>query len=157
MSSYDFSQLRALVVDDHHFMRTLISEVLNEFGFQKVLTASDGVTAVELLRGNAIDVVFIDWKMPNLDGVAFTQGVRRGDFGNDPYLPIVMVSGYTEQSRIVDALDAGVHTYLLKPVTPNTIAERLTQVIENPPRFVKTDDYFGPYRRPRASANVGVF
>ena len=87
--------------------------------------------------------------MPNLDGVAFTQGVRKGEYGNDPYLPILMVSGYTEENRVIKALDAGVHSYVLKPITPESLAERLSQVIEHPPRFVKTEDYFGPYRSTR--------
>ena len=71
--------------------------------------------------------------------------MRNGTYGNDPYLPIFMVSGYTEEHRVRKALDAGVHTYVLKPVTPQSIGLRLTQIIESPPRFIKTDSYFGPY------------
>jgi two-component system chemotaxis response regulator CheY len=148
MAGYDFTRLNALVVDDYRYMRTLLAEMLREFGFHQVLTADDGIAATAILRASAIDVVFIDWHMPNLDGVAFTQGVRRGEYGNDPYLPILMVSGRTEQSSVRRALDAGVHSYVLKPITPQSLAERLSQLIENPPRFVKTDDYFGPYRQP---------
>ena len=146
MTGYDFSSLTVLVVDDYKYMRTLLSEVLRVFGFRQVLSASDGQEAAELLRRNSVDVVFIDWNMPNLDGLAFTRGVRNGTYGNDPYLPIFMVSGYTEEHRVRKALDAGVHTYVLKPVTPQSIGLRLTQIIESPPRFIKTDSYFGPYR-----------
>jgi CheY-like chemotaxis protein len=152
MAGYDFSDLSALVVDDYRYMRNLMAEMLREFGFRQVLTADDGVAAVELLRKNAVDVVFLDWNMPNLDGIAFTEGVRSGAYGNDPYLPILMVSGYTAENRVVKALDAGVHAYVLKPITPRSIAERLTQLIERPPRFVKTDEYFGPYRHSRVPA-----
>ena len=146
MAGYDFSELTVLVVDDYKYMRTLLSEVMSAFGFREVLSASDGQEAAELLRQQAVDVVFIDWNMPNLDGIAFTQGVRNGAYGKDPYLPIVMVSGYTEEGRIVEALNAGVHSYVLKPVTPEALGIRLSQIIEKPPRFIKTDSYFGPYR-----------
>lgn len=149
MAGYDFSDLDALVDDDYLYMRTLVSEVLRTFGFRQVHTASDGLDAANILRQHSVDVVFIDWNMPNLDGVAFTQGVRKGEYGNDPYLPILMVSGYTEENRVIKALDAGVHSYVLKPITPESLAERLSQVIEHPPRFVKTEDYFGPYRSTR--------
>lgn len=154
MAGYDFSKLCALVVDDYDFMRSLLVQVLNEFGFRQVLAASDGAAAVDLLQRNEVDVVFLDWNMPNLNGLAFTRGVRDGTYGNDPYLPIFMVSGYTEEHRVRKALDAGVHTYVLKPVTPQSIGLRLTQIIESPPRFIKTDSYFGPYRpTPRPAAD----
>ena len=152
MAGYDFSELNALVVDDFRYMRTLLSEVLGGFGFQRILTADDGTTAADVLSKNPIDVVFIDWNMPNLTGVEFTKGVRNGTIGKDPYLPILMVSGYTEERHIIAALDAGVNTYVLKPVTPQSLAERLTQLIEYPPRFIKTEDYFGPYRSSRLPA-----
>jgi CheY-like chemotaxis protein len=152
MASYDFSSLCALVVDDYRFMRMLLSEVLREFGFREVLSADDGSTAVDLLRTNAVDVVFLDWNMPKLDGIAFTEGVRSGAYGNDPYLPILMVSGFTEKSRVHKALDAGVHSYVLKPITPSSLGARLSQLIERPPHFIKTESYFGPYRRTRMPA-----
>jgi two-component system chemotaxis response regulator CheY len=119
-----------------------------------VLTADDGAIAADMLRKNPIDVVFLDWNMPNISGIEFTQGVRNGTYGNDPYLPVLMVTGHTGEKRILRALDAGVHAYVLKPITPQSLAERLTQVIENPPRFIKTDSYFGPYRTPRPAARA---
>jgi CheY-like chemotaxis protein len=148
MAGYDFSRLNALVVDDYRFMRNLLAAMLQQFGFREVLTADDGATAADLLVKNAIDVAFVDWYMPNVDGIAFTEGVRRGTYGRNPYLPIVMISGHTEQSRVLRAMAAGVHSYVVKPVTPKSLGTRLSQLIEMPPRFIKTDDYFGPYRRP---------
>lgn len=153
MANYDFSHISILVVDDYRYMRKLIADVLGAFGFKNIHLANDGAMAAEILRKNRIDVVFIDWNMPNITGVEFTQGVRNGTYGNDPYLPILMVSGYTDENRIIKALEAGVHTYVLKPVTPESLAERLTQIIEHPPRFIQTDDYFGPYR-PSSTANA---
>lgn len=147
MKRYNFSQVNALVVDDYRFMRTLLKEVLGEIGFHEVHTAGDGDAATEILKQHPIDVVFLDWRMPKLDGIAFTQGVRSGEYGTDPYLPIIMVSGVTEAKQVQTALDAGVHSYVLKPVTPASLCQRLSQLIESPPQFVKTDSYFGPYRR----------
>jgi len=86
-----------------------------------------------------------------LDGVEFTRLVRNSPDSTNPYLPIIMMTGHSEKSRVVEARDAGVTEFVVKPITAKAILERMNAVIYKPRPFVKTDGYFGPDRRRSAS------
>jgi len=147
------SALKVLLVDDNAHMRTITSAVLQSAGIRLVREAADGAAALEILRDYAADLVIVDFKMFPLDGVEFTRLVRNSPDTVNPYLPIIMMTGHSEKSRIVEARDAGVTEFVVKPITAKAILDRIQSVIFHPRPFVKTDDYFGPDRRRRDAPN----
>jgi len=147
------SALKVLLVDDNAHMRTITSAVLQSAGIRLVREAADGAAALEILRDYAADLVIVDFKMFPLDGVEFTRLVRNSPDTANPYLPIIMMTGHSEKSRICEARDAGVTEFVVKPITAKAILDRIQSVIFHPRPFVKTDDYFGPDRRRRDAPN----
>src|ERR1700761_7580061 len=81
--------------------------------------------------------------------------LRNSPDSKNPYLPIVMMTGHSEKSRVVEARDAGVTEFVAKPLTAKSVLERLQAVIYRPRPFVRTANYFGPDRRRREDPAYG--
>jgi len=147
MSITKLSGLSVLIVEDIRAMRAIIRTTLRNFGIEQVVEASDGQAALDILRGRHIDVVITDICMEPMDGIEFTRRLRQPDNGLNPYVPVLMVSGHTEVSRVKDALEAGVTAFLAKPVTPANLQKKLMTIVESSPQPVQTRTYCGPDRR----------
>lgn len=146
------SSLKALdviLVDDNKHMRVLTAAILQSAGCGKIRDFADGASALRAIRNNPCDVVVVDFNMAPMDGVEFTRRIRTGADSANPYLPIIMMTGHSEMSRVKHARDAGVTEFVVKPITAKAILDRLQAVIMRPRPFVKTDAYFGPDRRRR--------
>ena len=139
--------IQILLVDDNPHMRTIASVVLKSAGIRKVLEASDGGAALNVLRDHAVDLAIVDYNMFPLDGVEFTRLVRNSPDSANPYLPIIMMTGHSGKQRVYEARDAGVTEFLAKPITAKAVLDRIQSVIWRPRPFVKTEGYFGPDRR----------
>lgn len=139
--------VHVLLVDDNQHMRAITSAILQSAGIRKVREAPDGAAALEALRDHPVDLAIVDFNMFPLDGVEFTRLVRNSPDSANPYLPIIMMTGHSEKSRVQEARDAGVTEFVVKPITAKAILERMQAVILRPRAFVKTDGYFGPDRR----------
>ncbi|MFK7792193.1 MAG: response regulator [Devosiaceae bacterium] len=143
----DLSRLCVLLVDDSLYMRRIVRSLLNGFGVRNVLEAEDGAAALEVFNQQPVDVIITDWVMPVFDGLELTAAVRNPKSSQSPYTPIIMLSGYTERSRVVNARDSGVTEFLCKPISAKQLYLRLANCIENPRSFVRTQTFFGPDRR----------
>jgi two-component system chemotaxis response regulator CheY len=144
---YDFSTLNVLVVEDNKNMQKLLRTILNVLGVRNVYEVSSGVEALQELTRCEADIVISDWNMQPMNGLEFALKVRRDPNSPNPYVPIIMLTGHTETSKVIEARDAGVNLFLAKPVSVRALSESLTALIENPSRFVRTPTYFGPDRR----------
>ena len=145
--------LQVLLVDDNQHMRAITSAVLQSAGVRKVREAADGAAGLEVLRQQSIDLAIVDFNMFPLDGVEFTRLVRNSPDTANPYLPIIMMTGHSEKSRVYEARDAGVTEFVVKPITAKAILDRIQAVIFKPRPFVKTDGFFGPDRRRTSASN----
>jgi two-component system, chemotaxis family, chemotaxis protein CheY len=134
-------------------MRGILKELLRAVGVQVIKEAADPVEAFELIKTVPIDLVLVDFSMPIIDGVEFTQMVRTSSDSPNAYLPIIMITGHSERNRVNAARDAGVNEFLVKPVTAKNLMDRISAVVNNPRGFVKGGGYFGPDRRRRRDAN----
>ena len=141
------ASLQILLVDDNQHMRAITTAVLQSAGVRKVREAADGAAALEVLREHSVDLVIVDFNMFPLDGVEFTRLVRNSPDSANPYLPIIMMTGHSEKTRVYEARDAGVTEFVVKPITAKAILDRIQAVIFRPRPYVKTDGYFGPDRR----------
>jgi two-component system, chemotaxis family, chemotaxis protein CheY len=118
---------RALVVDDSQATRSILATMLDELGFD-VEEACDGADAIAVLRKEmTFDVLLVDWRMPNVDGVQFVHAVRHDPFYNQE-VRLIMVTSVDEPNLMVNALAAGANEYLMKPFTKEMLADKLTLV-----------------------------
>ncbi|WP_448059147.1 response regulator [Cellulomonas hominis] len=115
--------MRALVIDDSRTMRRIVSNALQELGFD-TYQAGDGQEALDQLEGGlSVDLACIDWNMPVMDGLTFVSEVRSRTDWRD--ITLMMVTTESEHSQIVRALAAGAHEYLIKPFTIDAIRDKL--------------------------------
>jgi CheY-like chemotaxis protein len=147
MSGGGFESLKALVVDDNAHMRSLLRALLNSIGIKDVVEAAHGGAALDILRDRKSDLVLSDMQMKPMDGIEFTRLVRNGGMSPNPFVPIIMISGHTERHRVEVARDAGVTEFLAKPITAMHLFSRISEIVERPRAFVRTESYFGPDRR----------
>ena len=145
-----YDLLRILLVDDNHYMRVLLSEILRAIGVKEIFEANDGAEGLQMMRNHQIDIIMTDLSMQPLDGIDFVRLLRNSSDSPNPMVPVIMITGHSTIQRITEARDAGVNEFLAKPLTARGVIERISQVVENPRPFVRTGSYFGPDRRRRA-------
>ncbi len=121
------NDLKFLVVDDFSTMRRIVKNLLQELGYANVQEADDGATALPMLKSGNFDFVITDWNMPQLPGLELLKAVR-----SDPkltHLPVLMVTAEAKREQIVEAAQAGVSGYVIKPFTAQTLSEKLTKIL----------------------------
>jgi two-component system chemotaxis response regulator CheY len=140
-------ELKVLLVDDNDHMRTIVGTILKGIGILNVREARDGSEALAALRTWPADLAIVDFRMEPMDGVDFTRLVRNASDSRNPFLPIIMMTGFADRPRVEEARDSGITELIVKPVTARAIIDRLNAVVYRPRPFVRTADYFGPRRR----------
>jgi two-component system chemotaxis response regulator CheY len=154
--SYDLSKLRICIVDDSPHMRRLVRRILGSFGIQDVTEVGDGNAALMEMKTTMPDILITDFAMEPMNGIDLTWHIRKAEDTGNPYLPIVMMTGYTEMHRVIEARDAGVTEIIAKPVSAMALYSRLVAVIDRARPFVRAGDFFGPDRRRRQIAFRGA-
>jgi two-component system, chemotaxis family, chemotaxis protein CheY len=140
-------QARILIVDDEFYMRKVIRTLLLAMGVTNVHDAADGASGLTALSTLDPDVVILDWQMDGMNGPEFVRRVRSPGSFPYPNVPIVMLTGHSERSRVVEAMRLGVHEFLVKPVSGKALRERLVSVLLNPRPMLKRGAYYGPAPR----------
>ncbi len=146
-----FATAKVLIVDDEAYMRKVIRTLLISVGIRNVTEAPNGLDGLDAIRTNAPDVVILDWEMPAMDGAAFTRMVRSPETFPHPAVPIIMLTGHGERRRVLEAIECGVHEFLLKPVSSKALQDRLYTVLAAPRPMVRRGNYYGPEPRKVAS------
>ena len=123
------ADIKILAVDDSPTMRRIIVNTLKRAGYANVIEAENGVEALGKLRGEGADFVITDWNMPEMDGLTFVTQVRGDDALKGK--PVLMVTTRSVKEDIVEALKAGVNGYVVKPFSPETLSEKISQVLNN--------------------------
>ncbi|WP_291844036.1 response regulator [Maricaulis sp.] len=147
----DFSRVRILIVDDNGYMLTILRTILHGFGIKQIFESKDPADAFDLVRSDSVDIIITDYQMEILDGLDFVRLVRTADDSPNPLVPIIMLSAYSEKSKVMAARDAGVTEFCCKPVTAKEMFSKIASVINEPRPFIRNKNYFGPDRR-RANA-----
>lgn len=142
-------ELTVLVVEDSQPMMDVMVTILNRFGFGRILTAQDGEQGFSLFQRYKPDLIITDWHMEPIDGLEMTRWIRRNKYSVNRTIPIILMTGFTEHSRIANARDLGVTEILVKPFKAEELARRLMHVIDVPRDFIETQAFFGPDRRRR--------
>ena len=105
-----------LIVEDNQYMRKVIRNILVNIGVKNIHEAGDGIAGLEAIRMFAPDLVILDWEMPLLNGAELVRIVRSPGVFPMPDVPIIMLSGYGERWRVIEAVRLGVNEFLIKPV-----------------------------------------
>lgn len=145
--AYNLENVRLLVVDDMQPMVTLLVSSLNALGFQKVHTATDGDDGFDKVCRHDPDLILTDWNMSPMNGLDFAKLVRQNSASPNPYVPIIMMTGFSARPRVERARDYGITEFLVKPFSASDLYNRIYQVIEKPRQFVEAEEFFGPDRR----------
>lgn len=120
--------MRFLVVDDSPTMRRIVVNALQTFGYDQIVEAQDGQEALAKLHSEQVNFVITDWNMPNMTGLELTKAIR----ANSPTanLPVLMVTTRGLKQDIIEALQAKVNNYVVKPFTPQVLKEKIDSVLQ---------------------------
>ncbi|WP_238532352.1 chemotaxis response regulator CheY [Methylophaga frappieri] len=120
--------MKILIVDDFSTMRRIIKNLLRDLGFNNTIEADDGLTALPILQAGGIDFLITDWNMPGMQGIDLLKTVRADE--NMATLPVLMVTAETKREQIIEAAQAGVNGYIVKPFTAATLKEKIEKIFE---------------------------
>lgn len=151
--SYQFENISVLIVEDNQPMLELAKSLVATFGVKDVYTARNGEDGFKIFCATNPDLVIADWMMKPTDGISLTRRIRNDPASVNRYTPVVLMTGFSERRRVVQARDAGVTEFLVKPFTARDLYKRIHQIIERPRQFVRSDDFFGPDRRRKKANN----
>jgi two-component system chemotaxis response regulator CheY len=118
--------MSVLVVDDFATMRRIIKNILKQLGFTNVTEADDGTTAWDAINRGNIDFVISDWNMPQMTGIELLRKVRNSEEFAD--MPFLMVTAEAQQENIIEAVQAKVSNYIVKPFTPETLGQKIEKI-----------------------------
>ena len=122
------TSIKVLIVDDFATMRRILKNILKQIGFKNILEADDGTTALEVLDKQAVDLIISDWNMPKMTGLELLKSVRASvQYKKTPFL---MVTAEAQKQNVIEAVQAGVSNYVVKPFTAEAISEKLAKILK---------------------------
>ena len=125
-----YEGLSALVVDDESLMRRLISQLLSQMGFSEVITVEDGAEGLRLLENHReIDLVISDLEMPMISGLEFISMLRNSSAVHNASVPVVVVSGHSEESNLRKAVNLGIQGFVVKPISYKSLESRVRHAL----------------------------
>ena len=120
--------MKILIVDDFSTMRRIIKNILRDLGFTNTQEADDGQTALPMLKNGDFDFLVTDWNMPGMTGIELLRQVRADErLGS---LPVLMVTAEAKREQIVEAAQAGVNGYVVKPFTAQALKEKIEKIFD---------------------------
>jgi len=120
--------MKILIVDDFSTMRRIIKNLLRDLGFNNTAEADDGKTGLPMLQTGNFDFLITDWNMPGMTGIELLKAVRADE--KLASLPVLMVTAEAKKDQIVEAAQAGVNGYIVKPFTAQTLKEKIEKIFE---------------------------
>ncbi len=139
-------------------MMELTRSLLETFGIERVDCAVDGEEGFRKFCLGNHDIVIADWMMKPMDGISLSRRIRNDPKSPNQFVPVILITGFSEKRRVIQARDAGITEFLVKPFNARDLYRRISQVIEKPRQFIRSEDFFGPdRRRNRKTAYDGPF
>lgn len=120
--------MKILIVDDFSTMRRIVKNLLRDLGFNNTQEADDGLTALPMLKKGEFDFVVTDWNMPGMQGIDLLKHIRAD--AELKHLPVLMITAEAKREQIIEAAQAGVNGYIVKPFTAATLKEKLDKIFD---------------------------
>lgn len=121
--------IKVLVVDDMSTMRRIVKNVLRQIGFSDIIEAENGQDALTKLKAGGFGLVVSDWNMPVMQGIELLRAVR-GDTELKT-IPFLMVTAEAQKENLIEAVQAGVSNYVVKPFTAEVLQGKLEKIFNN--------------------------
>ena len=118
--------MKILVVDDHESMRRIEKQILNDLGYPNVDMADDGSTALPMLMSGSYDFVITDWNMPEMEGLDLLKAIRAD--ARIGKTPVLLVTAESKKEKIVEAAQAGVNDYVVKPFNAEILKAKISRI-----------------------------
>ena len=119
--------LNVLVVDDFASIRRMVKSALEQIGFIKIFEAKDGSDALKMLKEKEIGLVLCDWNMPEMNGIDLLKAIKSDESLKD--VPFILVTSEGHKNNVVEAVQAGVSNYIIKPFSAETLQEKIKKVL----------------------------
>ena len=120
--------MKILVVDDMSTMRRIVKNIMKQLGFANVEEAENGVDALNKLRAESFGFVISDWNMPVMTGIDLLRAIRADD--KLKTIPVLMVTAEAQKENLIEAIQAGVSNYIVKPFTAEVLQEKLIKIFK---------------------------
>lgn len=143
----NFAQIEALVVDADQYSTSILGQILRGFGLSKHVMIETGEEATRRLLNGHFDLLICDAQLPDMHAGELIKWIRRQPSIAVKYIPIVVLTGYTQHSNVVNMRDAGANIVVRKPVAPNVLFDHVAWSARTERPFIETDNYIGPDRR----------
>ncbi|HKL81637.1 MAG TPA: response regulator [Desulfobacter sp.] len=122
------TSIKILIIDDFATMRRILKNILKQLGFKNLVEADDGTTALNILESQKIDLIISDWNMPKMTGLELLKKVRAStEYKKTPFL---MVTAEAQKQNVIEAVQAGVSNYVVKPFTAEAISDKLKKILK---------------------------
>ena len=121
--------MNILIVDDTQSIRRIVKNVLKELGFKNFEESENGEDAYDKLQGGGFAFAIVDWNMPVLTGIELVRKIKANDDLKD--VKILMLTAEAEKERVIEAIQAGVDNYLIKPFTPESLEDKVNKIFRN--------------------------
>ncbi|MEW6542423.1 MAG: chemotaxis response regulator CheY [Nitrospirota bacterium] len=118
--------MKVMVVDDMSTMRRIVKNILKQLGYANIEEAENGKEALDKLKGESFGLVVSDWNMPVMTGIDMLRAIRADE--SLKHIPVLMVTAEAQKENIVEAVQAGVSNYIVKPFTAESLQEKLNKI-----------------------------
>jgi two-component system, chemotaxis family, chemotaxis protein CheY len=122
------SNMKILVVDDMSTMRRIVKNIMKQLGFANVEEAENGQDALDKLHAGSFGFVISDWNMPVMTGIQLLRSIRADD--KLKTIPVLMVTAEAQKENLVEAIQAGVSNYIVKPFTAEVLQEKMNKIFK---------------------------
>ena len=120
--------MKILVVDDMSTMRRIVKNIMKQLGFPNVEEAENGQDALDKLNAGSFGFVISDWNMPVMTGIQLLRAIRADD--KLKAIPVLMVTAEAQKENLVEAIQAGVSNYIVKPFTAEVLQEKMNKIFK---------------------------
>ncbi len=120
--------MKILVVDDMSTMRRIVKNIMKQLGFANVEEAENGQEALDKLKADTFGFVISDWNMPVMTGIQLLRAIRADD--KLKAIPVLMVTAEAQKENLIEAIQAGVSNYIVKPFTAEVLQEKMSKIFK---------------------------
>jgi DNA-binding response OmpR family regulator len=143
----NLKNVTSLIVDRDHYTRGLVAQMLRGFGMESPTLVDNGEQAKSALKESYPDIIFIEGDLSDMPSANLLGWIRRQSKSPLRFVPLIVMSGYTQLRMIATARDSGAHIIVRKPISPQMLFDRILWVARHARPFLETDNYIGPDRR----------
>jgi len=143
----NLKNISVLLVDRNAYCRALISNALRGFGIKHITACDTGAAAQQYLAQSSFDLCLVEAELPDMSGGDLVRHIRRMPKEPLRFVPVIVMSGYTQLRELSASRDAGANLVLKKPISPQSLFDRISWLGRTKRAYIEAPNYIGPDRR----------